>query len=133
MNWLESIQTAGAWVLSSAQLLVHLLYVISTPLRWPLYYIYASILFLLSPIWALLKLGLGAVSIITALVAKFKVCLFSLTSLSTTGHLQANSWSSQYFYIYVSSLLYKANTIVEMLFVSFHLLGCYVKFSLREL
>ncbi|TGJ86487.1 hypothetical protein E0Z10_g2328 [Xylaria hypoxylon] len=72
MSWLESMKTAGALALSTVQVLARLLYVLSTPLRWPLYYIYVSLIFLLSPIWAMFSLGLGAASFALNLIARLK-------------------------------------------------------------
>ncbi|GAP87635.2 hypothetical protein SAMD00023353_0901130 [Rosellinia necatrix] len=72
MSWLMSLRTAGQLALSAIQLFARMLYVLSTPLRWPLYYIYTSIVFLLSPIWVMFSLGLRAVSFATNLMARLK-------------------------------------------------------------
>ncbi|KAI0913363.1 hypothetical protein F4824DRAFT_171628 [Ustulina deusta] len=85
MSWLASLKTAGALALSTAQLLARLLYTLSTPLRWPLYYIYASIVFLLSPIWVMLRLGLGAASFAIGLMARLKYLYIYLACAAIIG------------------------------------------------
>ncbi|KAI1284602.1 hypothetical protein F5Y07DRAFT_9224 [Xylaria sp. FL0933] len=85
MSWLESLKTAGALVLSTIQFLTRLLYMLSTPLRWPLYYIYASIVFLLSPIWFIFSLGLGAASYTVNLVARLKYLYIYLACAAIIG------------------------------------------------
>ncbi|KAI8633162.1 hypothetical protein F5Y19DRAFT_292018 [Xylariaceae sp. FL1651] len=72
MSWLAPLQTAGALVLRTLQLLGSVIYVLSTPLRWPLYYLYAFVVFLLSPLWAILSLGLGVVSFTVDLIVRLK-------------------------------------------------------------
>ncbi|KAI0434659.1 hypothetical protein F5Y09DRAFT_214712 [Xylaria sp. FL1042] len=85
MSWLESLKIAGALVLSTIQLLARLLYTLSTPLRWPLYYIYASIVFLLSPAWFMFSLGLGAASFAVNLVARLKYLYIYLACAAIIG------------------------------------------------
>ncbi|KAI0810762.1 hypothetical protein GGR55DRAFT_125989 [Xylaria sp. FL0064] len=85
MSWLESLKTAGALVLSTIQFLTRLLYMLSTPLRWPLYYIYASIVFLLSPIWFIFSLGLGTASYAVNLVARLKYLYIYLACAAIIG------------------------------------------------
>ncbi|KAI1365368.1 hypothetical protein F5Y08DRAFT_179416 [Xylaria arbuscula] len=72
MSWLDTIKTAGTAALSTVQLVGRLLYTLSTPLRWPLYYIYATINYLLSPVWAIANLGVRAAAYAVDLVASFK-------------------------------------------------------------
>ncbi|KAI0503356.1 hypothetical protein F5B22DRAFT_552480 [Xylaria bambusicola] len=72
MSWLETLKTVGALALSAIQFFAHLLYMLSIPLRWPLYYVYASIVFLLSPIWVIASLGLRTASFAINLVARLK-------------------------------------------------------------
>ncbi|KAJ3578966.1 hypothetical protein NPX13_g1595 [Xylaria arbuscula] len=72
MSWLDTIKTAGTAALSTVQLVGRLLYTLSTPLRWPLYYIYATISYLLSPVWAIANLGVRAAAYAVGLVASFK-------------------------------------------------------------
>ncbi|KAI0398210.1 hypothetical protein F5Y17DRAFT_454214 [Xylariaceae sp. FL0594] len=71
-GWLEPVKGAGIVVLSTVQLLASLLYTLSTPLRWPVYYLFKTIAFLLSPLWVILKFGLGTASVFVGLMAKFK-------------------------------------------------------------
>ncbi|KAK5630690.1 hypothetical protein RRF57_006405 [Xylaria bambusicola] len=73
MSWLDTLRTVGAQALSTIQFFAHLLYMLSTPLRWPLYYVYVSTIFLLSPIWVIVRLGLRTVSLAINLVAKLKL------------------------------------------------------------
>jgi hypothetical protein len=74
MSWLAPLKTAGVLALSALQLLARLLYVLSTPLRWPLYYVYASVVFLLSPLTAMFRFGFGALSFAIDLIVRLKVC-----------------------------------------------------------
>ncbi|KAI1429502.1 hypothetical protein F5Y12DRAFT_407456 [Xylaria sp. FL1777] len=85
MSWLESLKTAGVLTLSTIQLLARLLYMLSTPLRWPLYYIYASIVFLLSPVWIMLSLGLGAASFAINVVVRLKYLYIYLACAAIIG------------------------------------------------
>ncbi|KAJ8109544.1 hypothetical protein ONZ43_g6104 [Nemania bipapillata] len=72
MSWLESLTTASALLLSTTQFLAHILYVLSTPLRWLVYQIYASIVFLLSPLWFMFNFALAAASFAMNLIAGLK-------------------------------------------------------------
>jgi hypothetical protein len=74
MGWVEPLKVAGVLALSTVQLLASLLYMLSIPLRWPLYYIYKTVVFILSPLWVILKLGLGSASFAINLIARLKVC-----------------------------------------------------------
>ncbi|KAI0422102.1 hypothetical protein F5X98DRAFT_192999 [Xylaria grammica] len=85
MSWLESAKTASRLVLSTIQLLARLLYVLSTPLRWPLYYIYVSLVFLLSPIWAMFSLGVGAASFVLNLMIRLKYIYIYLACATIIG------------------------------------------------
>ncbi|KAI1180913.1 hypothetical protein F4777DRAFT_527469 [Nemania sp. FL0916] len=60
MSWTDALKTVGGLALWPLQLVVRLLYLLSTPLRWLLYSLYASAVFLLSPVWAIFNLALGA-------------------------------------------------------------------------
>ncbi|KAI1736194.1 hypothetical protein F4680DRAFT_452200 [Xylaria scruposa] len=91
VNWATSLKAAGALGLSTLRLLARLLYVLLAPLRWCLQYLYASIVFLLSPIRVILGLGLGTMSFILNLITRlkylyiylpFKVVYDALTSAS---------------------------------------------------
>ncbi|KAI1188822.1 hypothetical protein F5B17DRAFT_244919 [Nemania serpens] len=72
MSWLASLKTTGALAASTARFIAHLLYVLSTPLRWLLSYVYAFVLFLLSPVRAIFNLALGVVSWVVNLMAGLK-------------------------------------------------------------
>ncbi|KAI0540927.1 hypothetical protein GGR58DRAFT_70013 [Xylaria digitata] len=85
MSWLETVKAAGALALSTIQVLARLLYLLSTPLRWPLYYVYASLIFLLSPIWLMFSLGLGAASFALNLVARLKYLYIYLACATIIG------------------------------------------------
>ncbi|KAI1310078.1 hypothetical protein F5Y03DRAFT_48949 [Xylaria venustula] len=85
MAWLESLKTAGALALSAILLLARLLYMLSTPLRWPLYYIYALIVFLLSPIWVAFSFVLGAASYAIDLMASLKYLYIYLACATMIG------------------------------------------------
>ncbi|KAI3323155.1 hypothetical protein HD806DRAFT_102459 [Xylariaceae sp. AK1471] len=85
MNWLAPLKTAGVLALSALQLLARLLYVLSTPLRWPLYYIYAFVVFLLSPLTAMFRFGLGAVSFAINLVVRLKYLYIYLACAALIG------------------------------------------------
>ncbi|KAI0969758.1 hypothetical protein F4678DRAFT_463089 [Xylaria arbuscula] len=91
MAWLESLKTAGALALSAVFLLARLLYMLSTPLRWPLYYIYASIVFLLSPIWVAFSFGLGAASYAINLMASLKIACATMIGVCAGFALHGTS------------------------------------------
>lgn len=73
MSWLDVVKTAAATALSTMHFAARLLYMLSTPLRWPLYYIYATVVFLLSPIWFIASIGLRATFFALDFVASLKV------------------------------------------------------------
>ncbi|KAI0457860.1 hypothetical protein F5B21DRAFT_53873 [Xylaria acuta] len=85
MSWATSLNAAGALALSTIQLIARLLYVLSTPLRWCLQYVYASIAFLLSPIWAILSLGMGTVSFTINLITRLKYLYIYLACATIIG------------------------------------------------
>ncbi|KAI0120010.1 hypothetical protein GGR51DRAFT_495947 [Nemania sp. FL0031] len=85
MNWLASLKTAGVLALSTTQFFARLIYVLSTPLRWLLYQIYAAILFLLSPVWVMLNLGMGTISFSINLVARLKYLYIYLACAAIIG------------------------------------------------
>lgn len=75
MNWLAPLKTTGQLALTTLRFLARTLYILSTPLRWALYRVYASVVFLLSPLWIMIRLLLGAVAFVVNIVARFKVCM----------------------------------------------------------
>ncbi|KAI0547265.1 hypothetical protein F4679DRAFT_586660 [Xylaria curta] len=85
MNWATSLKAAGALGLSTLQLLARLLYVLLTPLRWCLQYLYASVVFLLSPVRVLLSLGLGSLSFIINLITRLKYLYIYLACAAIIG------------------------------------------------
>ncbi|KAI0446638.1 hypothetical protein F4803DRAFT_475677 [Xylaria telfairii] len=85
MGWVTSLKAAGALALSTTQLLARLLYVLSTPLRWCLRSVYASIIFLLSPVWAILSLGLGTASFAINLIPRLKYLYIYVSNLSKSN------------------------------------------------
>ncbi|KAI8950762.1 hypothetical protein F4801DRAFT_318600 [Xylaria longipes] len=85
MSWATSLEAAGALALSTIRLFARLLYVTSAPLRWCLHYVYASIIFLLSPIWVILSLGLGTVSFAINLITRLKYLYIYLACAAIIG------------------------------------------------
>ncbi|KAI1805554.1 hypothetical protein F4811DRAFT_218904 [Daldinia bambusicola] len=59
MDWLkllEPLQTFGTSILYPAlKLILKLCYIVTIPLRYPIYYLFNSLVFLLSPIWYILQ------------------------------------------------------------------------------
>lgn len=92
MSWLASLKTTGALAASTARFIAHLLYVLSTPLRWLLSYVYAFVLFLLSPVRAIFNLALGVVSWVVNLMAGLKVRVFLLLILLVAVVPHAHAW-----------------------------------------
>jgi hypothetical protein len=98
-SWLAHLKTTSALALSGLKLIVsalqlalfalqvfvRLLYTFLKPLCWPIYKIYAFVVFLLSPLWIIIKLGLGVVSYVTDLVISFKVRFFTASSTKVTS------------------------------------------------
>ncbi|KAI0408128.1 hypothetical protein F4802DRAFT_451715 [Xylaria palmicola] len=85
MSWFASLRTVGALSLSALNVAARLLYVLSTPLRWLLYYVYASIIFLLSPLWFMANFGLGTVSFALSLITRFKYLYIYLACAAAIG------------------------------------------------
>ncbi|KAI0490768.1 hypothetical protein F4859DRAFT_21523 [Xylaria cf. heliscus] len=85
MSWVTSLKPAGALALSTVQQLARLLYMLSTPLRWCLHYVYATILFFLSPLWAFLSLGMGAASFAIDLIMRLKYLYIYLACATIIG------------------------------------------------
>ncbi|KAI1814789.1 hypothetical protein GGS20DRAFT_383955 [Poronia punctata] len=72
MSWIEGFKVAGSLGLWTIQSFGSLLYMISTPLRWPLYYLYTAVIFLLSPLWLFLGFGLSIASFALDMIVRLK-------------------------------------------------------------
>ncbi|KAI1331945.1 hypothetical protein F5Y16DRAFT_209744 [Xylariaceae sp. FL0255] len=85
MSWATFLQTAGSLALSPLKLLGSLLYILSTPLRWFLYNLYAVIAFLFSPALFMINLGIGTVSYTVDLVIRLKYIYIYLACAAFIG------------------------------------------------
>ncbi|KAI0014913.1 hypothetical protein F4780DRAFT_784649 [Xylariomycetidae sp. FL0641] len=103
MEYLAPLQTAGRILASAAVLLARLLYYITIPLHYPLYYAWALVAFLLSPFRVIFSLVLGSVSLVLGFVAKFKylyVYLFCAALIGLTAGLALHGTSSLIFILF---------------------------------
>ncbi|KAI0199037.1 hypothetical protein F4808DRAFT_227021 [Astrocystis sublimbata] len=85
MSWSASLQTAGGYALSMIQLLARLLYTLSTPLRWCLHYVHQCVVFLLSPLSAVIGLGLSTASFAVDLITRYKYLYIYLACATIIG------------------------------------------------
>ncbi|KAI1632610.1 hypothetical protein F4809DRAFT_81638 [Biscogniauxia mediterranea] len=72
MDWLTPLQTAGAYLIAATRLLALMVYYVTIPLHYPIYYTYALVAFLLSPFRYLFHTFLGLASFVVGLVARLK-------------------------------------------------------------
>lgn len=74
MDWLASLQAFGtSFLYPTLKLLLKLCYILTIPLHYPLYYLLTLVLFLLSPIWYMLRSISSSTLAVVGLVAKLKV------------------------------------------------------------
>ncbi|KAI5918048.1 hypothetical protein F4810DRAFT_693707 [Camillea tinctor] len=72
MDWLTPLQMAGAYLIATTRLLALMVYYITIPLHYPMYYAYALVAFLLSPFRYVFHTFLGLGSFIVDLIARLK-------------------------------------------------------------
>ncbi|KAI1489077.1 hypothetical protein F5X96DRAFT_642478 [Biscogniauxia mediterranea] len=72
MEWLTPLQTAGAYLIAATRLLALMVYYVTIPLHYPIYYTYALVAFLLSPFRFVFHTFLGLASFVVGLVARLK-------------------------------------------------------------
>lgn len=71
-DWLGPLRSTAAFALSAVKLLAGLIYALSAPLRYPLYYVYAFVVFLLSPLRYMVNLMFGSLLWAMNLVYRLK-------------------------------------------------------------
>ncbi|ORY71269.1 uncharacterized protein BCR38DRAFT_6932 [Pseudomassariella vexata] len=76
MDRLAPIESGAAyiadWTWASLKFIVYLLYLATIPIHYPIYYTFAFVVFLFSPIWYMAQLFLGAGLFVANLIARLK-------------------------------------------------------------
>ncbi|CAJ2507493.1 Uu.00g086790.m01.CDS01 [Anthostomella pinea] len=77
MDYLPALHSAAAVLASTFKFLVRLVYLLTIPLHYPVYYIWALVSFLLSPVRALFNAVLGSLAFAVNMVARLKyLCIY---------------------------------------------------------
>ncbi|KAI1138926.1 hypothetical protein F5Y05DRAFT_382988 [Hypoxylon sp. FL0543] len=86
MDWLASLQTFGtSFVYPALKLLLRLCYLVTIPLHYPIYYLFALVAFLLSPIWYMLRATSSAAMAVVDLVTRLKYLYIYLACAAIVG------------------------------------------------
>ncbi|KAK7754171.1 hypothetical protein SLS62_003748 [Diatrype stigma] len=93
--WLAHLRTASSAVLWALGWLLRAGYLATVPLRYPLYYAFRLVLFLLSPVGYVFGAVASAAGLLVEFVARFKVRGNYLDYLPTPIYLDQSNGASQ--------------------------------------
>ncbi|KAI0379989.1 hypothetical protein F5Y04DRAFT_111917 [Hypomontagnella monticulosa] len=86
MDWLVSLQTFGtSYLYPALKLILKLCYIVTIPLHYPIYYLLALVVFLLSPIWYILHSIWRVALAVVGLVTKLKYLYIYLACAAIIG------------------------------------------------
>ncbi|KAI4865354.1 hypothetical protein F4820DRAFT_300890 [Hypoxylon rubiginosum] len=86
MDWLAPLQTFGtSYLYPTLKFVVKLCYIVTIPLHYPIYYLLALVVFLLSPIWYMVHATSRAALAVAGLVAKLKYLYIYLACAALIG------------------------------------------------
>ncbi|KAI1462232.1 hypothetical protein F4805DRAFT_125397 [Annulohypoxylon moriforme] len=86
MDWLTPLQTFGtSYLYPALKLLLRLCYLVTIPLHYPLYYLLSLVVFLLSPIWYMLRTVSDAALAVVGLFPKLKYLYIYLACAAVIG------------------------------------------------
>ncbi|KAI2623247.1 hypothetical protein GGR54DRAFT_638486 [Hypoxylon sp. NC1633] len=86
MDWLIPLQNFGtSYLYPALKLILKLCYILTIPLHYPIYYLLALVIFLLSPIWHTLRAISSAALAVAGLLAKLKNIYVYLACAAIVG------------------------------------------------
>ncbi|KAI1339038.1 hypothetical protein F5Y15DRAFT_91762 [Xylariaceae sp. FL0016] len=88
-DWLAPLRTAAVIFIAAIKFLAVIVYSLSAPLRYPLYYVCSFVAFLLSPIRYMLALAFDSMSLVMNVANRLKYIYVFLASAALIGILAA--------------------------------------------